>query len=121
MYTVFAIAISCICIFGLTAFAASQRIKEIGIRKVLGASVFKLWSMLSLEFIWLVLLAIVIAFPIAYYLIQQWLSQYEYRVDVSWSIFALTGLLALLISLLTVSYQALRSAWINQLNCLRIY
>jgi predicted permease len=114
-----AIAISCIGIFGLAAFAASQRIKEIGIRKVLGASVFKLWSMLSLEFIRLVLLAIVIAFPIAYYLTGQWLSQYEYRVDVPWSIFALTGLLALVISLLTVSYQALRAAWMNPVNCLR--
>jgi len=114
-----AIAISCIGIFGLAAFAASQRIKEIGIRKVLGASVLRLWSMLSLEFIWLVLLAIVIAFPIAYYLARQWLSQYEYRVDVSWSIFALTGLLALVISLLTVSYQALRAAWMNPVNCLR--
>ena len=114
-----ATAISCIGIFGLAAFAASQRIKEIGIRKVLGASVFKLWSMLSLEFIWLVLVAIVIAFPIAYYLTGQWLSQYEYRVDVPWSIFALTGLLALVISLLTVSYQALRAAWMNPVNCLR--
>jgi len=114
-----AIAISCIGIFGLAAFAASQRIKEIGVRKVLGASVFKLWSMLSLEFVWLVLVAIVIAFPIAYYVTRQWLSQYEYRVDVPWSIFALTGLLALVISLLTVSYQALRAAWMNPVNCLR--
>jgi len=119
MFAVLAIAISCIGIFGLAAFAASQRIKEIGIRKVLGASAFRLWSMLSLEFIRLVLLAIVIAFPIAYYLMQQWLSQYEYRVDVSWSIYALTGLLALVISLLTVSYQALRAAWMNPVNCLR--
>jgi ABC-type antimicrobial peptide transport system permease subunit len=119
VFAVLAIAISCIGIFGLAAFAASQRIKEIGIRKVLGASVFKLWGMLSLEFIWLVLLAIVIAFPIAYYLARQWLSQYEYRVDVSWSIFALTGLLALVISLLTVSYQALRAACMNPVNCLR--
>lgn len=119
VFAVLAIAISCIGIFGLAAFAASQRIKEIGIRKVLGASVLKLWGMLSLEFIWLVLLAIVIAFPIAYYLVQQWLSQYEYRVDISWSIFALTGLLALVISLLTVSYQALRAAWMNPVNCLR--
>jgi putative ABC transport system permease protein len=66
-----------------------------------------------------VLLAIAIAFPIAFYLTRQWLSQYEYRVDISWSIFALTGLLALVISLLTVSYQALRAAWTNPVNCLR--
>jgi len=119
VFAALAIAISCIGIFGLAAFAANQRIKEIGIRKVLGASAFKLWSMLSLEFIWLVLLAIVIAFPVAYYLTRQWLSQYEYRVDVSWSIFALTGLLALVISLLTVSYQALQAAWKNPVYCLR--
>ncbi len=75
--------------------------------------------MLSLEFIWLVLLAIVIAFPIAYYLTGKWLSQYDYRVDVPWSIFALTGVLALVISLLSVSYQALRAAWMNPVNCLR--
>lgn len=119
VFATLAIAISCIGIFGLAAFAASQRIKEIGIRKVLGASVFKLWTMLSLEFIWLVLLAIVIAFPIAWYLSAQWLSQYEYRVDVSWQIFALTALLALVITLLTVSYQALRAAWMNPVICLR--
>jgi hypothetical protein len=119
IFAVLAIAISCIGIFGLAAFAASRRIKEIGIRKVLGASVFKLWGMLSLEFIWLVLLAIAIAFPVAWYLTQQWLAQYEYRVEVSWMIFALTGVLALAVTLLTVTYQALRAAWMNPVNSLR--
>jgi putative ABC transport system permease protein len=119
VFAVLAVAISCVGIFGLAAFAASQRIKEIGIRKVLGASAFRLWSMLSLEFVWLVLLAIVIAFPLAYYLSSEWLSQYDYRVDVSWGVFALTGTLALVITLLTVSYQALRAAWMNPVQSLR--
>jgi len=119
IFAVLAIAISCIGIFGLAAFAASQRVKEIGIRKILGASVFKLWAMLSLEFIWLVLLAIAIAFPLAYYLARQWLSQYDYRVELSWEIFVLTAVLAMTITLLTVSYQALRAAWLNPVNSLR--
>jgi putative ABC transport system permease protein len=119
VFSVLAIAISCVGIFGLAAFAASQRIKEIGIRKVLGASVFKLWSMLSLEFVWLVLLAIAIAFPLAYYLTGQWLSQYDYRVDISWGIFGLTAGLALFVTLATVSYQALRAASMNPVNSLR--
>ena len=119
VFAVLAIAISCVGIFGLAAFAASQRVKEIGIRKILGASVFKLWAMLSVEFVWLVLLAILIAFPLAFYLTGQWLSQYDYRVDLSWGIFVLTGVLALMITLMTVSYQALRAAWLNPVNSLR--
>jgi len=120
VFAALAIAISCIGMFGLAAFAASQRIREIGIRKVLGASVFKLWGMLSMEFVWLVLTAIFIAFPTAYYLMSQWLAQYEYRIDITWGIFAATGVLALTITLLTVSYQALRAAWANPVNCLRL-
>lgn len=118
-FSVLAIAISCVGIFGLAAFAASQRMREIGIRKVLGASVFSLWRMLSVEFVWLVLLAIVIAFPVAYYASNQWLAQYDYRVEISWMIFVLTGVLALIITLLTVSYQALRAAWMNPVKTLR--
>lgn len=119
VFALLAVAISCIGIFGLAAFAASQRIKEIGIRKVLGASAFRLWSMLSLEFVWLVLVAIAIAFPLAHYLSNKWLSQYDYRVELSWLIFAVTGALTLAITLLTVSYQALRAAWMNPVNSLR--
>lgn len=118
-FSILAIAISCVGIFGLAAFAASQRVKEIGIRKVMGASVFRLWAMLSAEFVWLVLLAIAIAFPVAYYLSAQWLSQYDYRVEVSWEVFAITGALALIITLATVSYQALRAAWLNPVSSLR--
>ncbi|MEJ1239652.1 ABC transporter permease [Chryseolinea sp. T2] len=119
VFAVLAIAISCIGMFGLAAFAASQRIKEIGIRKILGASVFKLWGMLSLDFVLLVLVAMVLAFPISYYLMGSWLAQFEYRIDITWGIFALSGVLALLITLLTVSYQALRAAGANPVNSLR--
>jgi len=119
VFSMLAIAISGIGIFGLAAFSASRRIKEIGIRKVMGASSFQLWRMLSLEFVWLVVLAGAIAFPLAYYLSGQWLSQYEYRVDVSWSIFAFTAGLALFITVMTVSYQALRAAWMNPVTSLR--
>ncbi|MGC3944447.1 MAG: ABC transporter permease [Chryseolinea sp.] len=119
LFAALAIVISCIGIFGLAAFAASQRIKEIGIRKVLGASVFKLWGMLSLDFVLLVLVAMTLAFPLAYYLMGKWLAQYEYRIDITWGIFAITGVVALSITLLTVSYQALRAAWMNPVNCLR--
>jgi hypothetical protein len=119
VFSMLAVTISCIGILGLAAFAASRRIKEIGIRKILGASVFRLWSMLSLEFVWLVLLAMAIGFPLAYYLTDQWLAQYEYRVEITWRVFAIAGALALSITLLAVSYQALRAASMNPVHSLR--
>jgi ABC-type antimicrobial peptide transport system permease subunit len=119
VFSSLAIFISCIGMFGLAAFAASQRTKEIAIRKVLGASVFSVWRMLSGEFLLLAIIAIAVSFPLAYYLANQWLQQYDYRVEVSWVMFALTALLALVITLLTVSYQALRAAWTNPANTLR--
>jgi ABC-type antimicrobial peptide transport system permease subunit len=114
-----AIFISAIGIFGLAAFAASQRTKEIGIRKVLGASVFNLWRMLSNDFVKLVAVAMLLGTPLGYYLVTQWLQQYEYRVEVSWIIFIITSLFALVITLLTVSYQALKAALANPVNSLR--
>ena len=117
--SVLAIFISCVGMFGLAAFAASQRIKEIGVRKVMGASVFDIWLMLSNDFVRLVMVAVVLSVPLAYYFTDQWLQQYEYRIGLSWKIFAFTGLLALLITLLTVSYQALKAALINPANSLR--
>jgi ABC-type antimicrobial peptide transport system permease subunit len=114
-----AIFISCIGLFGLAAFAASQRIKEIGIRKVLGASVLNLWTMLSFDFVKLVILAIVLGTPISYYLSTRWLEQYEYRTHIPWTIFLVTGLMALVITLLTVSYQAIRAAIMDPVKSLR--
>lgn len=119
LFAILAIAISCIGAFGLSAFAASQRTKEIGIRKVLGASVFKLWAMLSTNFAQLVMVAILLGVPLAYYVTSQWLAQYEYRVKVPWVVFALTGIVALLVTLVAVSYEALKAATMNPVKSLR--
>lgn len=120
VFSVLAITISCIGIFGLASFAASQRTKEIGIRKVLGASVARLWRMLSSDFVLLVILAIIIASPIAYYFLDQWLQQYEYRIEISWWVFLAAGLGALAITLLTVSYQSIKAAIANPVKSLRV-
>jgi hypothetical protein len=114
-----AILISCLGLFGLAAFVAEQRTKEIGIRKILGASAGSLWGLLSKDFVRLVVISCLVAMPIAYYVMQQWLRQYEYRAPLSWWPFALAGLAALLITLLTVSYQALKTAFANPVDSLR--
>jgi putative ABC transport system permease protein len=114
-----AIFISCLGLFGLASFVAEQRIKEIGVRKVLGASVFSLWSLLSKDFVRLVIISFVIAIPIAYYFLSDWLQQYEYRTDISWWVFAISGLGAAIITLLTVSFQAIKAALTNPVKSLR--
>ncbi len=114
-----AILISCLGLFGLASFVAEQRTKEIGIRKVVGASVFNLWKMLSKDFVVLVGIACMIAVPVSYYLSSAWLQNYEYRTAISWWIFALPSLAALLITLLTVSHQAIKAAMMNPVNSLR--
>jgi putative ABC transport system permease protein len=118
-FTILAIFISCLGLFALASFVAEQRTKEIGIRKVMGASVSSLWRMLSQDFVLLVLIACVIAVPISYYGITEWLSNYEYRTDVSWWIFAISVLGALAITLLTVSYQAIKASLMNPVKSLR--
>jgi putative ABC transport system permease protein len=119
VFAVLAIFISCLGIFGLASFTASQRTKEIGIRKVLGASIFGVWRMLSRDFVRLVVLSLLVAAPLAYYFSDQWLQQYEYRIEISWSVFAVTGVGALTITLLTVSYQSFKAALMNPVNSLR--
>ncbi|MEQ9412633.1 MAG: FtsX-like permease family protein, partial [Cyclobacteriaceae bacterium] len=114
-----AIFISCIGIFGLASFAASKKIKEIGIRKILGASVFKIWKMLSNDFVWLVIVSSLIACPLAYYYANQWLLQYDYRIDISWGIFLVTSVSLLVITLITVSYQSIKAALANPVESLR--
>nr|MCU0341839.1 ABC transporter permease [Spirosomataceae bacterium] len=114
-----AIFISCLGLFGLAAFTAEQRTKEIGIRKVLGASVSNLVGMLSKDFIVLVLIATLIAFPLAWYLMNDWLEKYAYRIEISWWIFALTALLAVSVALLTVSFQAIKAALMNPVKSLK--
>lgn len=114
-----AILISCIGLFGLITYMAAQRKKEIGIRKVLGASVGGVALMLAKEFIFLIILAMVIASPVAYYLIHQWLRNFAYRVNISWELFALAGIAAILIAMLTISYQAVKAALANPVKSLR--
>ncbi|RRA99980.1 ABC transporter permease [Larkinella rosea] len=117
--TVLAIFISCLGLFGLASFIAEQRTKEIGIRKVLGASVTHLWGLLSMDFVVLVLVSCLISSPIAYYFLDDWLQNYPYRTELSGWIFIAAGLGALLITLLTVSYQAIKAALMNPVKSLR--
>ncbi|UJH69162.1 ABC transporter permease [Allomuricauda sp. SCSIO 65647] len=119
IFTVLAIFISCLGLFGLTAFVAERRTKEIGVRKVLGASVFGLWKMLSKDFLALVLIACTVAIPIAFYIMKGWLQNYTYRIDLSWAIFAAAILGALFITFITVSFQAIKAANANPVKSLR--
>ncbi|MBS1527233.1 MAG: hypothetical protein JST19_16390 [Bacteroidetes bacterium] len=114
-----AIFISCLGLFGMASFMAEQRIKEIGVRKVLGASIFNLWRLLSKDFALLVIIALIIASPLAYYLMHNWLNNYQYHTGVAWWIFIVTAAGAMLITLLTVSYQSIRAALANPVKSLR--
>ena len=116
---VLAIFISCLGLFGLASFTASQRTKEIGIRKVLGATIFHVWKMLSRDFVWLVMLAILVAAPLAYYFSNQWLQQYDYRIEISWWVFVITAFGAVIITIFTVSFQAVKAAMMNPVNSLK--
>lgn len=118
-FSVLAILISCLGIFGLATFIAEQRIKEIGIRKVLGASIQGIVGLLSADFMKLVLIAFVIAAPFAWWIMNKWLQDFVYRVEFSWWIFFVAGIAAVLIALLTVSYQAIRAAITNPAKSLR--
>jgi len=117
--SMFAILIASMGLFGLATLAVSKRTKEIGIRKVLGASVPNIFRMLSNDFGKLVLIANVIAWPAAFFLIRRWLQDFAYRIEISWWVFALAGGLALAIALLTVSTQAIRAALANPVESLR--
>ena len=119
VFAVLAIFISCLGIFGLASFVAEQRTKEIGIRKVLGATVTNLWQLLSKDFVVLVIISCVIAIPIAWYFMSNWLLGYQYHTGLSWWIFAGAGIGALFITLLTVSFQAIKAALANPVKSLR--
>ncbi len=122
IYRVFAgltIFIACLGLFGLAAFSAEQRTKEIGVRKVLGASVASIVTLLSKDFLKLVCIAFVIAVPIAWYAMNRWLQDFAYRIDIAWWVFALAGIIALLIALVTVSFQAIKAALANPVKSLR--
>jgi ABC-type antimicrobial peptide transport system permease subunit len=118
-FAVLAIFISCLGLFGMASFVAEQRTKEIGIRKVLGASVANLWRLLSTEFFVLVLLSCIIAAPIAWYYLKNWLTNYDYRITIGWGVFVLAAVVALIITLLTVSFQAIKAAIANPVKSLR--
>jgi putative ABC transport system permease protein len=118
-FTVLAILVACLGIFALVAYAAEQRVKEIGIRKVLGASVFSIVNLLSFNFIKLVMVALVLAFPLAWFAMNKWLEGFAYRINIGWEIFAAAGIMALLIAIVTVSFQAVKAALANPVKSLK--
>jgi putative ABC transport system permease protein len=119
IFSALAIFIACLGLFGLATFIAEQRTKEIGVRKVLGASVSGIVQMLSRDFIKLVGIAFVIGAPLAWYLMNHWLQNFAYRIHVSWWIFFAAGMGALLIALITVSFQAIKAGMANPVKSLR--
>ena len=118
-FAMLAVFISCLGLFGLASFVAEQRVKEIGIRKVLGATVPNIWQLLSKDFVILVLISCLISIPVAYYYMNGWLEKYDYRASISWWVFALAAIGALVITLITVSYQAIKAAIANPIKSLR--
>ena len=122
MYTLaasIAIVLSCMGLFAIALLTIQQRTKEIGVRKVLGASVASIVALLSKDFLKLVLIAIVIASPIAWYAMNRWLQDFAYKIDIEWWVFAVAGLLAVGIALLTVSVQSIKAALMNPVKSLR--
>ena len=118
-FAILAIFISCLGLFGLASYITEQRTRELGIRKVLGASVFIIWRLLSKEFVMLVIIALFIAMPFAYYFMHNWLQNYNYRTELSWWVFALAGISAVLVTLLTVGYQSIKAALMNPVKSLK--
>lgn len=118
-FAVFAIVVACLGLFALSAFMIEQRAKEIGIRLVMGASLKNIFNLLTVDFIKLVVVSIVIAVPLAWYAMQQWLQDFAYRIDITWQVFAVAGLVALLIALFTISYQSVRAGLVNPVKSLR--
>jgi putative ABC transport system permease protein len=118
-FSVLSLMIACLGLFGLTAYATQQRTKEIGVRKVLGASVRGIVTMISKDFLRLVLIAAIIAFPLAWWVMNKWLNDFAYRVHIGWWVFVIAGSIALLIALFTVSFQAIKAAIVNPMKSLR--
>jgi putative ABC transport system permease protein len=119
IFAVLTILVASMGLFGLVTYTAEQRSKEIGIRKVLGASVAQVTGMLSKEFIKLVLVGCLVAFPLSWWAMHKWLQDFAYRIDINWWVFVLAGCIALLIALLTVSFKAIRAALANPVKSLR--
>ncbi|HET9056252.1 MAG TPA: FtsX-like permease family protein, partial [Chitinophagaceae bacterium] len=119
LFSALTIFISCLGLFGLATYMAENRIKEIGVRKVLGASVTGITTLLSKDFLKLVMISFLVASPVAWWLMHKWLQDYPYRVDIQWQVFVFAGFLSFLISVLTVSFQAIKAALANPVNALR--
>jgi putative ABC transport system permease protein len=119
VFGVLAVFISCLGLFGLVSFVAEQRIREIGIRKILGASVFNLWQLLSTKFVMLVTISFLIASPLALMIMHEWIQKYSYRTNLSAWIFIMAGLGALAITIVTVSLQSFKAALSNPVTSLR--
>jgi putative ABC transport system permease protein len=118
-FAILAIFISCLGLFGMASFMAEQRVKEIGVRKVLGASVFSIWRLLSKDFLALVLISLAIAIPVAFLFMHNWLQHYTYRTSISWGIFVAAAAGAILITIIAVSYQGIKAALANPVKALR--
>ncbi|RZK39254.1 MAG: FtsX-like permease family protein, partial [Hymenobacter sp.] len=119
LFSALAIFIACLGLFGLATFTAQQRIKEIGIRKVLGASVYHIVVLISKDFVRLVFIAIIIAVPLCLLVMNQWLKDFAYRITISPAIFLYTGVIALLIALLTISWQTIKAALANPVQSIK--
>jgi ABC-type antimicrobial peptide transport system permease subunit len=119
LFAAIAIFLSCLGLYGLASFMAVQRIKEVGIRKVLGATAGNIVYLFSKEFIILISIAFLIATPLAWYFMNKWLQDYAYRIDISWWLFAVGGLVAIIIALATISFQAIKAAVANPVKSLR--
>jgi putative ABC transport system permease protein len=119
IFTIMAIVVGCMGLFGLAAFSAEQRTKEIGIRKVLGANVFNIVGLLSRRFLILIVIASLIAFPIAWWAMNNWLKDFPYRIMISWWMFAIAIIAALAIALFTVSFQSIKAAVASPVKSLR--
>ncbi|MBC9929773.1 ABC transporter permease [Chitinophaga qingshengii] len=119
LFSALAVLISCLGLFGLAAYMAERRTKEIGIRKVMGASIAQVWLLLSREFVLLVLLSCIVAAPVTCYLLQRWLQQYEYRIHIGAGVLLCTALAAIVITIITVSFQSIKAALANPVNSLR--
>ncbi len=116
---VLGIIIACLGLLGLATFAAQQRVKEIGIRKVLGASVSNVVALLSKDFLKLVLIALMVAVPVGWYAMNKWLQDFAYRINLQWWVFLVAGIIAILIAFITISFQTIRAALANPVKNLR--
>jgi putative ABC transport system permease protein len=119
LFTALSVIIACLGLFGLAAFTIAQRVKEIGIRKVVGATITSILALLSKDFLKLVFIAVCIASPVAWFIVNKWLQNFAYHIQISWFTFILVGLCAMLLALITVSFQAIKAAIANPVKSLR--